>query len=191
MIGTLVMNPVFCLLLVVTTEILPQVANPAPPMPGTPAAAGVYYRQNPGTWVKLEPTEAVSSKIKGMERYMQTDGLSGLEMSFVYQGPHAPMQVPDQRPTFYIRGVGSPQDALIVQLTQQKDSRVVQTESSAVGVGNKGGFNRREIRKATPIPFTDGSFLVIPEEDLKPGEYLLVFDSPRAGFDFGIRPAGR
>ena len=36
--------------------------------------------------------------------------------------------------------------------------------------------------------YPDHSFSAAPEEDLNPGEYLLVCGDATAGFDFGIDP---
>jgi len=165
--------------------LLVQAAKPAP-VPGIPAPAGIYYRQADGKWIKLEPPLMADMKTKGMGLFIETAGLSGLGMTAVYRGAHAPVQISDPRPTFYIRGTGSEKDTMIVQLTQKKDSRTLRTSTSSATVDNKGGFSRGEIRKVTCTVYSDGSFSVQPEEDLKSGEYLLVFGYATAGFDFGI-----
>jgi len=41
------------------------------------------------------------------------------------------------------------------------------------------------------VPSLDGGFSATPEENLKPGEYLLTFGSANTGYDFGISPAKR
>jgi len=164
---------------------LMQAAKPAP-VPGMPAAAGVYCRQADAKWIKLEPPTLADQKTKGMGLFIETSGLSNLGMTAVYKGAHAPTQISDPRPTFYVRGTGSEKDVMIVQLTQKKDARTIRTSTSAASVDNKGGFSRGEIRKVTCTVYSDDSFSVQPEEDLQPGEYLLVFNYATVGFDFGI-----
>jgi hypothetical protein len=158
----------------------------AAPIAGMPAASGIYFRQSEAKWVKLESAAMADMKTKGMGLFVATDGLSNLGMTAVYQGARARVQISNPRPVFYVRGVGSPRDAMIVQLTQKKDSRTIQASSSASTVENKGGFKREEIRKVTVTAFSDDSFSVSPIDELKPGEYLLVFGYAGTGFDFGI-----
>lgn len=162
-----------------------QEAKPAPP-PGMPAAAGVYYRENSGKWLKLDPAFVDESKAKGMGTYMETEGLSGLGLNYVYLGISAPLQLPDPRATFYFRGVGSAEQVQLVRLSQGKQNRTVRTSSTDVSVGNRGGFKRSEIRPVAAIVFSDGAFSVTPEIDLKPGEYLITLGSAMKGFDFGV-----
>jgi hypothetical protein len=157
-----------------------------PPVAGMPAAAGVYYRQAYAKWIKLEPAPMADMKTKGMGRFIETDGLSNLGMTVVFKGAAASMQISTPQPTFYVRGVGSAKDAIIIQLTRREDSRTIQASSSAASVGNKGGFKKEDIRRVTVIAYSDDSFSATPDEDLKAGEYLLAFAYATAGFDFGI-----
>ncbi|HYK90695.1 MAG TPA: hypothetical protein VE398_18125 [Acidobacteriota bacterium] len=165
-----------------------QTAKPAP-VQGMPAAAGAYYRQDDAKWVKLESPATAKSKTKGMGMFIETAGLSNLDMTTVYQGAHASVQISNSRPTFYVRGTVSPKDAAIVQLAQKKDSRSVQTSSAAATVDNKGGFKKGELRKVIVTVYSDNSFSVMPEGELKSGEYLLAFGNSDTGFDFSISAA--
>ncbi|PYR65589.1 MAG: hypothetical protein DMG20_14430, partial [Acidobacteria bacterium] len=58
-----------------------------------PQADGVYYRQSAAKWIQLTQARVADSKIRGMETYLQTDGLTGLNMNFVYPGAHAAIQI--------------------------------------------------------------------------------------------------
>jgi len=167
----------------------PQKPKQEPPPPGMPAPQGVYFQQGPEQWVQLAHIPPRGSRIKGMDNYLMTAGLTNLNMSFDYDGPRATLQLSARRPTFFVRGVGAAQDALIVRLTQKKDRRTVGTLSSLSGVKNKGGFKAGAIREVVTAPFSGGAFSVTPLVDLKPGEYLLVFGYPQAAFDFGVRRA--
>jgi hypothetical protein len=151
-----------------------------------PASSGVYYRQNEANWVGLHPAPVAEMKIKGMELFVETGGYSNLGMRIECRGAKAVLRVPIPRPTFFVREVGSSKDVMLVRLTQKKDKRVFQTSSLNATVENKGGFRKGDIKKMAVAMNPDNSFCVTPEEDLQPGEYLLVFGYATAGYDFGI-----
>jgi hypothetical protein len=153
-----------------------------------PEAPGVYYRQNDTTWVVLKAAPIAEMKTSGMELFIATGGYTNLGMSIVCRGPEASLRIASPKPVFFVRGVGSAEDAFLVRLTQKKDRRTFRTSSSAASVENKGGFKRENIQRTAVTMNPDKSFLVTPEEDLKPGEYMFVFGYATAGFDFGIDP---
>ena len=163
--------------------LLLQAAKPAPAIPASP---GVYLRSGDAQWIKIEPASLADTQTRGMDLFILTDGLYSPEMTIVYRGAAAPLQLSVPRPTFYVRGIGSPGNAVMVQLTRRKDSRTVQTSASAVASDNKGGFRKKEIQSATVTAFADDAFSVTPDNDLKPGEYLLLLSLTHPGFDFGI-----
>ncbi len=121
-----------------------------------------------------------------MELFAETGGYTNLGMSIICSGSRASARLSVPKPTFFVRGAGSSKDVLLVRLTQKKDKRTFKTSSVDATVENKGGFRKGNIRKTTIVSNSDNSFLVTPEEDLKPGEYLLVFGYATAGYDFGI-----
>jgi hypothetical protein len=121
-----------------------------------------------------------------MGMYIETDGLTNLELRIVCRGARASLRISNPKPTFYVRGIGPATDMMLVQLTSKKDSRTISTSSSDSTVTNKEGFKRNDIRKLQLTEYTDGSFSATPEQNLKKGEYLLVFGTSTAGFDFGI-----
>jgi len=185
---TKIVTFVLCLIVLSAAGILPQESRPAP-LAGMPAAAGVYCLQGGAKWIKLDPALVEDSKIRSLDRLMETAGLVIVNANNAYLGAYAALELSDRRPTFYVRGVGSPKDAQIVRLTRKRDKRTVQTSSAEISVTNRGGFKRGEIQPVAVTSFSDGSFSVTPEGDLKPGEYLLAFGSAVTGFDFGISPA--
>jgi hypothetical protein len=164
-----------------------QAAQPAA-MPDAPTGPGVYYRQGDGAWVRLQAAPIAEMKTKGMELFIETGGYTDLGMSIVCRGAKASLRIPVPKPTFLVREVGSPKDLILVRLTQKKDRRTFQASSSSATVENKGGFKKGDIHKMAVVPRPDNSFSVTPEEDLHPGEYLLVFGYATASFDFGIDP---
>jgi hypothetical protein len=165
--------------------LLLQAAKPAPDIP---ASAGVYFRSGDSQWIRIEPAFLADTRTKGLELFIQTGGFYNPDMTIVYRGARAPLQIPLSRPTFYVRGIGSAQDAIIVQLTSRKDSRTLQTSASAVASDNKGGFRKKEIQSTTVTVHADDSFSITPDNDLRSGEYLLLLSLTHAGFDFGIAP---
>lgn len=158
-----------------------------------PEAGGVYYRQDQRGWVNLDHAKLEDSRTRGMGRFMDTDGLSGLDVTVSYHGTRAALQITDRRPTFYVRAVISCkeaiQNAIIVELTGRKSSREVQISSTLAGIGNREGYRRGEIRRVMVTELTKDSFSIRPQQDLKPGEYLLVLSHADNAFDFGIKPA--
>jgi len=169
--------------------LLMQAAKPDP-VAGLPAEAGIYFRQGDG-WEKLQPASMAEMKTKGVGLFLETDGLAGLDLTMNYSGAHARVQIGTSQPVFYVRGFGSAKDALIVQLTQKKDSRAIRTSSLDVTVDNKGGFRKDVIRHVSVTEYSDGSFSATPDQRLKAGEYLLVFGHAITGHDFGITKAAR
>ena len=172
-----------CLALVLL--LLLQAAKSEPPV-DMPADAGVYYRQDDGAWTKMNPAKIAEVNAKGVEMFIETGGYTNLGMKGVLMAAGASSRISRPRPTFYVRGAGSPGDAVLIQLKRENDSRVFETSSADAAIDNKGGFRKKDIRKTAVVIYSDSSFSVAPEKALKPGEYLLLFGYANAGYDFGI-----
>jgi len=179
---------VLCLLLISESAAIAQI--PAVPA-DLPAAAGVYYRQVGGGWIPLAHPVLADTKTQGMEHSLDTYGWSNLNRTIVFQGAAAQIHIPDVRPVFYVRGVGSAQDVLIVQLTRKKDSREIQASSTHASVNNKEGFKRGSVFRVTTAVLAKDLYTVTPEEGLRSGEYLLVFGHAETSFDFSIQAGAR
>ncbi len=164
---------------------LMQVPGPEPPT-GMPAGTGVYCRLNSGGWMSLNPAAMADVTAKGLELFVDTGGYTSLGTQGVLENPRSAARIPERRPTFYVRGAVSPDDAMIIRLDQKKSRRSFETSSADATTGNKGGFKEKDIFKTATVVFSDGSFSVIPERELKAGEYMLVFGYADRGFDFGI-----
>jgi hypothetical protein len=168
--------------------LLPQSARPAPPQ-DMPADAGVYYRQDDGGWTKLNPARIGEVNAEGVELFIDTGGYTSLGMKGVLNAARASLRISTPRPVFYVRRVGIPEDAFLIQLKREKNRRVFKTSSADAAIDNKGGFSKKDIRKTAVVAYSDFSFSVTPERALKPGEYLLLFGYATAGYDFGIDAA--
>jgi hypothetical protein len=154
--------------------------------PSVPEKSGVYFRQDNADWVSLQPAPVSDSKSKGMGLFVYSGGFTNLDIDVTCAGAKASIRMPVPKPAFYVRGVGSAKDAMLIRLTQKKDSRVCRTSFSNVTVENKAGFRKEDIRKLVTAEYPDGTFSVVPEKELAPGEYLLVFGNSVNGYDFGI-----
>ena len=163
-----------------------QSTKPAESEISLPDGNGVFVKNSAGGWIKLERAKTDDSKAHGMGRFLETDGLSGLNMTLEYRGAQAAIQISDRRPTFHVRGIGSAKEALIVQLTRKKDSREARIDTTEASFDNKVGFKRGEIRRVATGSISRTEFTVVPDLELKPGEYLLVLGDATAIFDFGV-----
>ncbi len=134
----------------------------------------------------MEIAAMADMKSKGMGEFLETDGYTNLNVTVTYQGAQAKTQIPMARPSFDVRGTGSPNDAMIIALTRRKDSRTVRTDSSLATVDNRAGFRKDDIQPVVVTVYSDNSYSVTPEQDLKPGEYALVFGFTNAAYDFSI-----
>ncbi len=131
------------------------------------------------------------TKTQGMEHFLDTYGWSNLNRTIVFQGAAAGIRIIEPRPTFYVRGVGSAQDVLIAQLARKKDTREIQASSTNASVNNKEGFKRGSICRVTADVLAKDFYSVTPEENLKPGEYLLVFGHAEIAFEFAVQAGPR
>lgn len=179
---------ILCLLLISEGAAMAQ--SPASPS-DPPAAAGVYYRQGETGWVALTRAVMADTRTQGMDRFLDTYGWSNLNRTMVFQGAEAGVRIFDHRPTFYVRGVGSARDVLIVQFAKKEGAREVQASSTNASVNNKEGFKRGSLYRVTTTVLAKDFYSITPEQNLKPGEYLLVFGHADTAFDFGIRTGPR
>ncbi len=162
-----------------------QAAAPAPDA-GVPAEPGVYLHQVDTGWVRLSPAEISGADARGVRLFVYTGGYTDTGMRLTCPGPAAAVRLSARKPTLYLREAGTVEDALIVRLRKKKDSRVLTTSFSNVTVGNKGGFDRKDVFRLRRLEHADGAYSVSPEKDLPPGEYLLVFGDALPAYDFGI-----
>jgi hypothetical protein len=177
-----------CLLLVWTSALAAQTpAISSDP----PAASGIYFRQGKSGWITLARAAIADTRTQGMERFLDTHGWSNLSRTIVFRGATSSVRIPDRKPTFYVRGIGSAGDVLIAELKKKADTREIQASSTDASVNNKEGFKRGSIYRVTAVPLARDFYTVTPEEDLKPGEYLLVFGHAYNAFDFSILSGAR
>jgi len=168
-----------------------QEPKPAPLPPGMPAAAGVYWKQDGGRWIKLERAVLADTKNRGMGRFLETDGLSNLKTTIVFRGAEASVRLSDRRPTFHIRETGSAANALIVRLKRKKEDREAEVSTWEAGIRNQQGFKRGQVHQIVATEPAKDYYTITPVSDLEAGEYLLVLGDLDGGFDFGVGPTQR
>ncbi len=151
------------------------------------APAGVFYRPDNGGQIEMRKTQASESKAGDIDRFLMNAGLGGLNATYIYAGGRADLQIKEKKPVFRICGTGVGKDAVIVQLTQKKDSRTIQTNSAEASSDNRMGYRRSDIfRLSLSAADREGCHAAKPDLELKPGEYLLSIGSSLSTYDFGI-----
>jgi hypothetical protein len=149
---------------------------------------GAYCRISASEWVKLAPARPKDTKTAGMGRFLENEGLTNLNVLYVYAGPQAALQVQDPTPVFQICiSDSSRESALIVELAKKKDGREIEATHDATTSQNKMGYRKSVIHQVTTNPAGPGCYTATPDEPLKPGEYLLTLGTPENTFDFGIK----
>jgi hypothetical protein len=161
-------------------------ADGAQQIQNVPEGQGVFCRIEGSRWTKLAPATIADTKTEGMKRFLETDGLATIYTTITYAGTKASLRISDVRPVFFVRGVGSAQDALIVRLTQKKGSRETYSSSDNTSYHNKCGYKASDICRLLISPHSQNAFSGIPEEALKPGEYLITFGNVNIGYDFAV-----
>jgi hypothetical protein len=155
----------------------------APKIPDSP---GVYYMQNNGNWRALTVAAGAKTTTRGLDLFVETGGYTNLETDVVCPGARAETRISNPRPTFYARGVGTPANAILIELTRKKESRTFHKSSANATVENKIGVRKSAVRQTTVTSYPGGIFSITPEANLKPGEYLLILGDASTSFDFGI-----
>ncbi len=154
---------------------------------------GFYYKTSQG-WQKLEPLSMVGGGLKHMGK-MFVPGLTP-QMVWTFRGAESPAQIADKRPTFCIKELPaladiagrSGRDLLIVRFDKKKDHRELQTTNGGNMFTFKAGLSKDRMPDITTKTVSDGIFMVTPNEDLKPGEYMVTFSAlGNSGYDFGIK----
>jgi hypothetical protein len=155
-------------------------------------ADGFYYRTTQG-WQKLEPLSMAGGGIKHAGKML----VPGLTPQFVwtFRDAEARIQIEDRRPTFYIKELPAlasiagrtERDLIIIRFDKKKDHRELQTTSGGNMFTFKSGISKERLPDIITKTIFDGIFTVTPNDDLKPGEYMLTFSAlGTGGYDFGI-----
>jgi hypothetical protein len=154
---------------------------------------GFYYK-SPQGWQKLEPISMTGGGIKHAGKMF----VPGLTPQFVwtFRGAEAPLEIGDKRPTFYIKELPmlasiagrTERDLIIIRFDKKKDHRELQTTSGGSMFTFKSGISKERLPDITTKTVSDGIFMLTPNDDLKPDEYMITFSAlGNSGYDFGIK----
>ncbi len=163
-------------------------ASQARSIEGLPSEPGIYRRGETG-WARLN--EALPSGVvnRGLGAAMLTWGISGIRVVQIYNDPQASVQIPERKPSFYVRGFGLPErDAQILRLERKKKHREVQV-ASVSPFNPKHGHRERDIYDVEIERISDTVIRISPASDLEPGEYILRLsksDSSDGGYEFSV-----
>jgi hypothetical protein len=180
----------FCVTIVamicVSVLLLLLQAGQSSSLPDPPKSPGVYYQSSAKAWVNISKPTISRSKLTGTGLFVETGGFTNLGTDVVCEGEKAQTRIFEARPTLYIRGIGSPEDAQIIRLSKKKGSRTFYKSSANSTIENKIGAKKSDIRRSTVNKLSEGLFSILPDSDLNSGEYLLVIGDPENSYDFGI-----
>jgi len=156
-------------------------------------STGFYYKAPQG-WQKLEPITMAGGGLKHVGK-MFVPGLTP-QMVWTFRDAESPAQIPDKGPVFCVKELPalanmtgrSRRDLVIVRFDKKKDHRELQTTGSGNMFTFKAGLSKDRTPDITTRTLDDGIFIVSPNEDLKPGEYMLTFEALGTnGYDFGVK----
>jgi hypothetical protein len=153
---------------------------------GEPAVPGVYYGPSNRQWIQLQAVVVDEVKAKGIKLFNYTGGYTNFSIRVFYRGAKSPLRIAVPKPTFLVRASGSSKDIVLIKLSQKGNRRAFRTSPSDATVENKSGFYKKDILKIDVTENPDRSFSLTPAQNLKSGEYLLVFGSAMPGYDFGV-----
>jgi hypothetical protein len=156
-------------------------------------ADGFYYHKTAQAWQQLQPISMAGGGLKHVGK-MFVPGLTP-QYVWTFRDAQSPIQIEDKRPTFCVKespmlasvAGRTDRDLIIIRFDKKKDRRELQTTSGGNMFTFKSGISADRIPQITVKTVSDGVFLVTPNEDLRPGEYMVTFSSIGiSGYDFGI-----
>lgn len=154
---------------------------------------GFYYK-TPRGWQKLEPISMAGGGLKHAGK-MFVPGLTP-QYVWTFRDAESPIQIEDKKPTFCIKELPqlaeiagrTGRDLLIIRFDKKKDHRELQTTSGGNVFTFKSGISKDRMPDVTARAISDGIFILTPNEDLKPAEYMVTFSAlGNTGYDFGIK----
>lgn len=184
--------------------------DPNNPLDMRPSGIYLYRKGGQPALLQLEASVYSQSKNSGALASSMTYGLSKIKTSVTLSGEHAQTQIKDQQPVFYFyfditesslsqsadwwfKAATSPNEFLLVKLSENKKSREVTIGSANIAGASAGvdDKNKADFKMEKVAP---GIYKVFFDEPLKTGEYCFMyagtmpsgFSSMNKVFDFGI-----
>ncbi len=167
-------------------------SNPDDPM--SPHEEGVYFMKE-GKMLAIDPGAFQGEKHSGMMKSMVTQGFAKMRTKAVLRGAHAPTQIADPNPTFYLYfgkedtspamsfspEPKSPREYLLVKLEVTKEDRLLETMTGS----NMNAATKSAI-KFSYSKIAASAYKVTLDTPLTPGEYCFF---PGAAADMGSMAA--
>lgn len=196
--GNPVRNPARAVWLALLIPIAAAAQISAPPDPKAEAVKlqiGAYYWTG-AAWQPLQRTNMAGGGTKHMGK-MLVPGLTP-QIVWTFRDSQAPVQVTDAKPLLCFKftpGLAntayapSARDLVIARFDEKKDHRELQTSSGGNMFTFKAGLSKERTPEIELTGIDAETFLVMPKEQLQPGEYLLTATSLGvSGYDFGFHP---
>ena len=183
-----------CAIAFVILALLCAGQDTAPVPPDIQSLSNGFFYKTPQGWQKLELLAMAGGGLKHAGKMF----VPGLTPQFVwtFRDSESPVQIGNKRPIFCVKELSalaniagrSRRDLVIVRFDKKKDHRELQTTNGGNMFTFKSGLSKDRTPDITVKALSDGIFMVTPDGDLKPGEYMLTFGAlGNEGYDFGIR----
>lgn len=167
--------------------------------PKTMRKEGLYYyndRDSTNPIAQLNATMTSGTRSSGTFGSALSGGLVKAKYRSELTGQHANRQIPSARPSFYLyvdpKSTLSPNEFVIIELVQKRNSREMLIGTASVG-GAKMGLDGNEKIEFVYEQVADGIFVIHPKFPLDIAEYCFVYvgsmpspDYMGKVFDFGI-----
>lgn len=176
---------------------------------GVNLASGIYYIQEPGKYLEIEPSILTSSKTNGAAQLF-VSGLINAKVKASLSGSQSSFSVSETSPKFlfvfdttskgslnddnnqWMNTARSPKEFLLVELEQEKKSRDITIGKSNI-VKADFGINDKLVVAFSVTKLSNGVYEVAPEKPLVATEYCFMFaQGIRQGqsnkvFDFSVQ----
>jgi len=156
--------------------------EPAVPTDNSP---GIYFNGNRMTYARI-----TGQKLGNFVGAYFSLGLSGVKRDMRIEGKTSTLKITDKQPKFTIRfGYGSTTEPyfndekyikhiVLVKLKSGGKERKMQTGSYGLS-GVESSLSNKYVIAISVEPIGDGTYTIIPREDLKEGEYCFYFNIPK------------
>ena len=146
------------------------------PLQGLPKENGIYYEKD-GRFTELFGKPVVRTQTAGFAKTILTAGMSKVRSRSEIPGEHAQLQIGERQPVFYVlvpEGQ-SPEALTLVELDREDGRRRFQIGSAGGITGRSdSGYDLDKVRQVRIERVGGRAFRIMPDEELKPGEYGFV-----------------
>lgn len=148
------------------------------------------FLQNGSSWQQLKQTAPTKMKAKHAVLSSFSYGAVAAPMVVEYAGQHATIQTHTARPQVCVVHIMSSGDPILVRLTVKKQNRELDSGSvRAVPFTDASTQGHASASSLVPVTVSshDGDTTILPQQNLAPGEYAVMFGAQNLGIlDFGV-----